>query len=404
MPISAYIKETMNSKGAGVIRKMFEEGVRLKKVHGDDAVFDFSLGNPDLDPPEEVADAIEELAKCREKNFHGYMPNAGYPFAREAMAKKTAKEQGVPVDSSCVVLGVGAAGALNALFKAILEEGDTVIVPAPYFAEYNHYVHNHGGKLLAVPTKKDFSLDVDGIKASLTEKTAAVLINSPNNPTGKVYTRKDIEDLAKALNEHASKCGRKPYLILDEPYRAIVYDGLEVAPAFPVYGSSVVVTSFAKNFSLPGERLGYICVNPACPDKDELVAACIFATRILGYVNAPGFFQRVVAKTWEAKADYSLYKTRRDELTKILDEAGIEHASPNGAFYMWCKVPASFKNSSGQQDDDIEFCDYLKKYLILAAPGSGFGGKGWFRLAYCVSEKSILNSRNAFIKAIQDLK
>lgn len=404
MPISPYIKETMTSKGAGVIRKMFEEGVKLKKQYGDDAVFDFSLGNPDLDPPKEVADAIEELAKCREKNFHGYMPNAGFPFAREAMAKKTAKEQGVPVDSSCVVMGVGAAGALNALFKAILSEGDNIIVPAPYFAEYNHYAHNYGGSLIAVPTKKDFSLDVDGIKAALTQKTAAVLINSPNNPTGKVYTKKDIEDLAKALNEHASKCGRKPYLILDEPYRAIVYDGLEVAPAFPVYDSSVVVTSFAKNFSLPGERIGYICVNPACPDKDELVAACIFTTRILGYVNAPGLFQRVVAKTWDAKADYSLYKTRRDELTAILDEAGIEHANPEGAFYMWCKVPSSFKGSSGQAGDDIDFCDYLKKYLILAAPGSGFGGKGWFRLAYCVSEKSILNSRNAFIKAIKDLK
>lgn len=400
MPISPYIKETMNSKGSGVIRKMFEEGVKLKKQYGEDAVFDFSLGNPDLDPPKAVEDCIEELSKKHEKNFHGYMPNAGYPFAREAMAKKTSKEQGVDVDSSCVVMSVGAAGALNSLFKAVLTEGDNVIVPSPYFAEYNHYVHNYGGTLVPVPAKKDFSLDIQGIKSSLTEKTAAVLINSPNNPTGKVYSKEDLKELAGVLEDHAKKCGRKPYLILDEPYRAIVYDGLEVASAFPLYDSSVVVTSFAKNFSLPGERIGYICVNPSCPDKDELVAACIFTTRILGYVNAPAFFQRVVSSTWETKVDYSLYKTRRDELTKILDEAGIEHASPDGAFYMWCKVPSSF---NGGDTDDIEFCDYLKKYLILAAPGSGFGGKGWFRLAYCVSEQSILNSRNAFIKAIKDL-
>lgn len=397
MPISRYIKETMNSKGSGVIRKMFEEGVALKKKYGDDKVFDFSLGNPDLDPPQEVASAIEKLAAIKEKNYHGYMPNAGYPFAREAMAAKTAKEQGVPVTGDCVVMAVGAAGALNSLLKAILNDGDNVIVPAPFFAEYSHYVRNYGGTLVSVPTKEDFSLDIDGIASSLNDKTAAVLINSPNNPTGRVYPQKDIDALASALNAHAAKCGRKPYLILDEPYRAIVYDGIKVASAFPSYDSSIVVTSFAKNLSLPGERIGYICVNPACPDKDELVAASIFCTRILGYVNAPALMQRVVAESWDAKADYSLYKSRRDELVSILDEAGVEHASPEGAFYMWCKVPEKFNG------DDMDFADYLKKYLILCAPGSGFGGKGYFRLAYCVSEQSIKNSRSAWIKAMQDL-
>ncbi|MBR1912204.1 MAG: pyridoxal phosphate-dependent aminotransferase [Treponema sp.] len=398
MPVAGYIKESMTSKGAGVIRKMFEEGLRLKKQYGDDKVFDFSLGNPDLDPPVQVHEAIVQAASKTDKNYHGYMPNAGYPFARQAMADKTAAEQGVSVTGDCVVMAVGAAGALNCLLKAILNENDDVIVPSPFFAEYRHYVHNYGGNLIEVPTKSDFSIDVDAIKQSLTPKTAAVLINSPNNPTGRIYSQAEIHELAQVLYAHAESCGRMPYLICDEPYRAIAYDGRKVASAFSEYSSSVVVTSFAKNLSLPGERIGYICVNPACPDKDELVAACIFTTRILGYVNAPALFQRVVAQSWNAPADYSLYKKRRDELVAILDEAGIEHASPDGAFYMWCKVPDSFNG------DDMAFTDYLKKYLILAAPGTGFGGKGWFRLAYCVSEKSILDSKAAFIKAMSDIK
>lgn len=397
MPISPYIKETINSKGAGVIRKMFEEGIKLKAIHGDENVFDFSLGNPDLDPPVKVADAIERLAKSREKNCHGYMPNAGYPFAREAMAKKTSKEQGVPVQGDCVVMSVGAAGAINALLKAILTPGDNIVVPAPFFTEYRHYARNFGGTLIEVPVKSDFSPDVEAIKNALTEKTAAVLINSPNNPTGRVYSEKEIKQLSEALLEHGKKCGRMPYLICDEPYRAIVYDGIQVAPVFPVYPSSVVVTSFAKNFSLPGERIGYICVNPACPDKDELVAACIFCTRVLGYVNAPALMQRVVAETWDAEADYSLYKARRDKLVAILDEVGIEHANPEGAFYLWCKVPEKFG------DDDMAFCEYLKKYLVLASPGSAFGGKGYFRLAYCVSEQSIVNSKVGFSLAMNEL-
>lgn len=398
MPISPYIKETMNSKGSGVIRKMFEEGNRLKAQYGEENVFDFSLGNPDLDPPEEVLNAIEKAGKVREKNYHGYMPNPGYPFAREAMAQKTNAEQGIStVKGDCVVMAVGAAGAMNSVFKAILSEGDNVIVPAPFFAEYRHYVKNYGGTLIEVPTKADFSIDTDAIAGALTEKTAAVIINSPNNPTGRVYSEDDIKSLSAVLNAHAAKCGRKPYLVCDEPYRAIVYDGVKVSPVFPFYDSSIIVTSFAKNLSLPGERIGYICVNPACPDKDEVVAACIFTTRILGYVNAPALFQRVVAESWNAKADYSLYKTRRDELMAILDEAGIEYAKPEGAFYLFCKVPEKFKG------DDMDFCDYLKKYFILCAPGTGFGGKGWFRIAYCVSEQSILNSKNAFINAMKDL-
>lgn len=397
MPVSAYIKETMNSKGSGVIRKMFEEGLKLKAQYGNDNVFDFSLGNPDLDPPKAVLKAIKKVASCNEKNAHGYMPNAGYPYVRQAMADKTAIEQGVEVGGDCVVMAVGAAGALNSLFKAILNENDEVIVPSPFFTEYRHYVHNYGGKLVEVPAKEDFSLDIEAIKSALNEKTAAVLINSPNNPTGRVYSREEIKELADALKEHGNKTGRFPYLVCDEPYRAITYDGVQVASAFPLYESSIIVTSFAKNLSLPGERIGYICVNPSCPDKDEVVAACIFCTRVLGYVNAPGFFQKVVAMSWNAETDYYSYEKRRNILMKNLDKAGIKYASPEGAFYLWCKVPDNFKG------DDMDFCDYLKKYLILAAPGTGFGGKGYFRLAYCVSEKTIINSEKAFVRAMNEI-
>ncbi|MBE6353904.1 pyridoxal phosphate-dependent aminotransferase [Treponema sp.] len=398
MPISAYIKETMSNKSAGVIRKMFEEGLKLKAQYGEDNVFDFSLGNPDLDPPAKVTDALKKCAADESKNIHGYMPNAGYKFCRDAMAKKTSLEQGVEISGDCVVMAVGAAGALNAVFKAVLNPGDNVIVPSPFFTEYRHYVKNYQGELIEVPAAADCSIDTEAIKNALNEKTAAVLINSPNNPTGRVYSQANIEQLCKVLEEHGNKCGRKPYLILDEPYRAIVYDGTKVPAAFPLYDSSVVVTSFAKNISIPGERIGYVCVNPACPDKDDLVSAVIFCTRVLGFVNAPALFQRVVAESYDAPCDYSLYKKRRDELMEILDEAGIKHLVPEGAFYMWCKAPDCFNN------DDMAFCDYLKKYMILGAPGSSFGGKGWFRLAYCVSEKTILNSRKAFIQAMNDLK
>ena len=386
----------MNSKGASVIRKMFEEGNALKAKYGEDNVFDFSLGNPDLDPPEEVLSAIEEIAKDKSHGAHGYMPNAGYMEARKAMAAKTKKEQGVDVKAENICMTVGAAGALNCVFKAILNAGDNVVVPSPFFAEYRHYVHNQGAELIEVPTKADFSLDTDAIAKALNEKTAAVLINTPNNPTGKIYSEDDIKALAEVLNAHEKKYGYKPYLISDEPYRAIAYDGREVAPAFPVYDEAVIVTSFAKNISIPGERIGYIAVNPRAKDAAEFIAACIFANRILGFVNAPAFFQKVVAKSWDAKVDYSSYEKRRNEIMAVLDAAGIEYAKPEGAFYIFCKVPDKWNG------DDMAFSEHLKKYFIISAPGGGFGCKGWIRLAYCVSEKTILNSKEAFIKAMNE--
>lgn len=392
--VSRKIKSILENPANGVIRKMFEEGAALKAKYGEDNVYDFSIGNPDLDPPDEVVAAIREVASDTSHMCHGYMPNPGYLFAREAMAEKTSHEQGVSVPADCIIMAVGAAGAMNCVFKSILNEGDEVIVPSPYFTEYGHYCANHGGTLVPVPAAADFSLDSAAIKRALSEKTAAVIINSPNNPTGKIYSTEEIRALSAVLSAHGKKTGRFPYLVCDEPYRAITYGGKKVAPVFPEYASSVIVTSFAKNLSVPGERIGYIAVNPAAPDAAEMTAACILATRILGFVNAPAFFQKVIAKSWNAPCDYSLYEKRCDEIMSVMDYAGLQYVKPEGAFYLFVKVP------DGWNDDDMAFTDHLKKFNILCAPGSGFGGKGWFRISYCVAEKTILNSKEAFFKAV----
>ena len=393
--ISQNIKKLVESPSAGVIRKMFEEGNLLKQKYGEDKVFDFSLGNPDLDPPEPVVEQIKLVAADKTHLCHGYMPNAGYKEAREAMAQKTSLEQGVPVDFSNIVMAVGAAGALNVTLKSLLNDGDEVIVPCPYFTEYDHYIHNSNGEIVRVKTKDDFGLDADTIKAALNEKTAAILINSPNNPSGRIYSDEEIQAVVNVLEEHGNKTGRYPYIICDEPYRAITY-GKKVAAVFPKYKYSVIVTSFAKNLSLPGERIGYVCVNPSCPEAKDFIAAAIFSTRILGFVNAPALFQKVIAKSWNAPCDYSLYEKRRNEICQVMDYAGLKYAVPDGAFYLFVKVP------DGWNDDDMAFTNHLKKYNILCAPGSGFGGKGWFRIAYCCSEQTILNSKEAFKRAVEE--
>ena len=393
--ISKSIKSLVESPSSGVIRKMFEEGAALKKKFGAENVYDFSLGNPDLDPPSKVTDAIKQVCAQESHLCHGYMPNAGYPETRAAMADKTSLEQGVKVGFENIIMQVGAAGALNSTLKALLNPGDEVIVPTPYFVEYDHYIHNHGGEIVRVRTNDDFSLNAKNIKSALNEKTAAIIINSPNNPTGRIYSDEEIEALAEVLTAHGKKTGRYPYIICDEPYRAITYNGAKVASVFDKYEYSVIGTSFAKNLSLPGERIGYVAVNPACPESKDLVSAIIFSTRILGYVNAPAFFQRVIAKSWDAECDYSLYEKRMHEICEVMDNAGLKYVRPEGAFYLWVKCPDKWN------DDDMAFTNHMKKFNILCAPGSGFGGKGWFRIAYCCSEQTILNSREAFKKAAE---
>jgi aspartate aminotransferase len=287
---------------------------------------------------------------------------------------------------------VGAAGALNTALKAILNPGDTVVVARPYFLEYRTYVENHGGTLVEADSLPDFNLDVERIAAALSEKTAAVLVNSPHNPTGRVYPQETIGRLARTLEKHGEKTGRYPYLIADEPYREIVYDNTVVPPVLSAYREAMVVTSYSKNLSLPGERIGYIALSPAMRDKEEVFAALAYATRALGYVHAPALMQRAVAELTEEKAPAAVYAKRRAAFKKVLDDAGLTYAEPDGAFYLFCKVPGA--------GDDNRFADHLKEHLILGVPGSAFGAPGWIRFAYCVDEKVIRASAAAFQAAL----
>jgi aspartate aminotransferase len=391
MPVAKYVREALGS--SSMIRKMFEEGARLRRQHGADAVFDFSIGNPDLEPPAAFHSVLLELAAEDAAGSHGYMPNAGYDGAREAMARKASREHGVRLDGSHIVMSVGAAGALNVIMKAVLNPGDEVIVSRPYFMEYRQYAANHGGRLVEADALPDFNLDVDAVRDALTDRTAAVLINSPHNPTGRVYPASTIADLARVLSRHGERTGRYPYLVADEPYRELAYDGAVVPPVLSAYPHSIAATSFSKSLSLPGERIGYIAVAPDIGEKETLVNALVYATRVLGFVNAPALMQRCVERLADEKAAVEVYAARRAAFKEVLDGAGLSYAEPEGAFYLFCKAP---------NGDDATFSEALKKRLILGVPGAAFGSRGWVRFAYCVSESVIRASASAFKAAVRD--
>jgi aspartate aminotransferase len=384
-----------------MIRKMFEEGNRLKKLHGAGKVFDFSLGNPDVEPPPAFRRVLLRLAQedaaGQARGSHGYMPNQGFPETREALAKKASREQGVSLDGSHIVMSVGAAGGLNVALKTILNPGDEVIVSRPYFMEYRSYVANHGGVLREVDALPDFNLDLEAVRNALNEKTAAVLINSPHNPTGRVYPAETLRSLAEILEAHGKKTGRFPFLVADEPYREIVYIPGGTPPALSAYPYSMVVTSYSKSLSLPGERIGFIAVNPGIQDKEDLLHGLVYATRVLGYVNAPALMQRIVAELTEESVDVDVYARRRDAFKEVLDQAGIFYAEPEGAFYLFCQVPPG---KDGVPGDDGAFVNHLKQRLILGVPGAGFGKPGWVRFAYCVDEQTIRSSAGAFKEAM----
>jgi aspartate aminotransferase len=374
------------------IRRMFEEGSRLKTLHGADKVFDFSLGNPNLEPPLAFENALREVIDSGEAGSHGYMPNAGYPHIRQAVAESISQEQAAPVTAGDVIMTCGAAGALNVILKAILDPGDEVITPAPYFVEYRAYADNHGGVLKTVPTLPDFNLDLRAMEAAVTEKTRAVLINSPNNPTGQVYAAETLKDLGNMLTEKSKILNRTLYLISDEPYRKIVYDGIQVPSIFNAYPESIVATSYSKDLSIPGERLGYAAVNPRSAGRSDLAAAMALTNRILGFVNAPALMQKVIGRLKAASVDVSQYAVKRKLLCEGLAGCGYQFTAPAGAFYLFPKSPIP---------DDVAFVRILQEELILAVPGTGFGGPGHFRLAFCVDDNTIINAMPGFKKAIQ---
>ena len=374
------------------IRKMFEEGIRLKKEFGEANVFDLSLGNPVIEPPKEVQDALVQAAKDTSPGLHRYMPNAGFQDVREAISKTLSEECKVTLSANDLVMVCGAAGGLNITLKTLLDSGDEVVIFAPYFVEYLFYADNHGGKVVAVKTNDDFTLNFDGLKNALNEKTKAVIINSPNNPTGVVYSREELKELAKILKKHSDKSGRPVYLISDDPYKKITFDGVEAANVLELYENSIYITSHSKDIALPGERIGFVAVHPKCEDADNLMAGLIFSNRVLGFVNAPALIQRVLKNVQGVTVDVEQYRKKRDFLYDELVRIGYEVVKPQGAFYFFPKSPI---------EDEVEFVSKLAEKKVLVVPGRGFGCPGYFRISYCLPDSIIKGSIPGFESAFQ---
>jgi aspartate aminotransferase len=381
--------------GSSFIRKMFEEGARLKKEFGAENVCDFSLGNPNVPPPEKFNEILRETVSTCGLDDHCYMPNTGYPMVCGSVAKYLAEEQQAPVTEKEILMTCGASGALNVALKAILDPGDEVLTPIPCFVEYKFYADNHGGVLKTVQTTTDFELDLEAIAAAISKKTKAFLINSPNNPTGQVYSGASLKALGEILGQKSRQYNRTIYLISDEPYRKIVYDGVEVPSIFAAYNESIIGTSYSKDISIPGERIGFVAVNPHATYRNDLLAAMAVANRILGYVNAPALMQRVVACMQGMSVDISEYARKREMLCEGLAGFGYEFVKPSGTFYLFPRSPIP---------DDVEFVDALKEQRILVVPGTGFNGPGYFRIAFCVDDSVIKNALPGFERAIGKYK
>lgn len=376
---------------------MFEKGMELKKEFGADAVCDFSLGNPDVPPPAATKETLEEIAANAVKPLGlGYCPNAGLPSVRETMAEYLTKQQNTQVAAKDVVMTVGAAGALVSFFRAVIEPGDEVITPAPYFVEYGAYCGHFGGVLKPVPSiPPSFRPDIAAIEKAITPKTRAIIVNSPNNPTGTIYSLEDLQAIAAIVDKVNETRERPLFLLGDEPYRAFAYDGAEVPPLLPLTKFACVLGSFSKTLSLAGERIGYFAANPAMPDQETLIAAVTLTNRTLGFVNAPVIGQRLAAKLVNETVDLEIYDRRRKLMAKVLRDAGVEFEMPKGAFYFFAKSPV---------EDDAVFVDALLKEKILVVPGRGFGFPGYVRLSCSVDEEIIKRSAEGFKRAMEKFK
>jgi aspartate aminotransferase len=388
MPISSRIKGAIQN--SSWIRRMFEEGAELKARLGPDRVFDFTLGNPDLEPPPRFQEELVKAAADPRPGLHGYMPNAGFLHTRHVLAGMLSRLHDLEFKAQDLILTCGASGGLNVILKALLDPGDEVVVLAPYFPEYLFYADNHGGVARVVETDEHFQPDLKRLTAALSPRTRAVIINSPNNPTGQIYDAATLEELGRFLVHHAGRHGRPVYLVADEPYRHLVYDRAQVPSIFAAYPNTLLATSFSKDLSIPGERLGYVAVSPRAAGRGELEGALVLANRILGFVNAPALMQRVVAAVTDVTLDITPYARRRELFCEVLTQAGYEFLKPKGAFYLFPKAP---------RGDDLECVARLKEENILAVPGRGFGRAGYFRLAFCVSEKVIAAAAPGFARA-----
>ena len=385
MAISKKIETFLSS--ASWIRKMFEEGERLRKIYGADQVYDFTLGNPNVEPPAAFKEALKKLALEPVPGMHRYMSNAGYVETRTAVAEALAEQTDLPFNANHIVMTCGAGGALNVVLKTLLDQGDEVIILSPFFVEYKFYIDNHGGVIKEVPTTPEFRLDLGAIGAAISPRTKGIIINSPNNPTGVVYDAASLEGLGKLIAIKEKELGRPVYVISDEPYAKIVYDGGSVPSVFNWIKNSIVVTSHSKDLALPGERIGYIAYSPKIEGPELLLEGLIFCNRTLGFVNAPALMQRVVAGLQYESVDIAEYQGKRDILYNNLTALGFKMVKPQGSFYLFPASPLP---------DDVEFVKAAQKHNILLVPGSGFGTPGYFRISYCIDKKVILNSLPAF--------
>jgi len=370
------------------IRAMFEEGEKLRKIHGKDNVFDFTLGNPDPEPPKEVKEALKKIVLENRPGMHGYMSNAGYQDVRQKIADKISSETGLAFSTDHIMMTCGAAGGLNVALKSILNPGEEVLILAPFFAEYIFYVSNHGGKTVIIPpSKESFDPDLDVLKNSITEKTKAIIINSPNNPSGHIYSEETLNKIFDILESKEKQFNSTIFVLSDEPYVKLVYDDTDVPNILKLYKNSFVINSFSKSLSLPGERIGYIAVNPQMQDVELVISCLAFCNRTLGFVNAPALFQKVIGAALDSAVDVNIYKERRDTLYNKLVSLGFSCIKPKGAFYLFPKSPI---------EDDVAFIKSAVKYNLLLVPGKGFGTPGYFRISYCVSLDTIKNSFSAF--------
>ena len=377
----------------GWIRRMFEAGIALKAQYGEENVFDLSLGNPVVEPPEVFHQALRRLAENPIKGMHRYMPNAGYQETRQAVADGLKKETGIPFGAEDIVMTCGAAAALNVVLKTVLNPGDEVLILAPYFVEYGYYIDNHGGVAVPVPTRADFQPDPEAMAAAVTPRTRGVIINSPNNPTGVVYPASALKGMADLLRTKQEEHGSEIFIISDEPYRRIIYDGLTYPQVFPHYQNTIVVNSHAKDLALPGERIGYIAISPSYPERSELAGGFTFCNRTLGFVNAPALMQHLVRSLQGVSVEVADYQRKRDYLYAQLTELGYSMVKPQGAFYLFPESPI---------EDDAAFVEALQKWNVLAVPGRGFGLPGYFRISYCVEDLVLEGAMEGFAKAAKE--
>jgi len=384
MSLSRSVAEQMER--ASWIRRMFEIGARMKAERGEENVFDYTLGNPEVEPPEPVLDALRRVALASPPHSHGYMPNAGFAHTRRAIARHMSEVAGLPYTADHIVMTVGSSGAINVVLKSILDPGDEVMVLFPYFPEYRFYIENHGGRMVRVETDEHFRIVVERVAAAVTPRTKAIILNSPNNPTGVVYPAEVLAELDRVLPEDV-------IVISDEPYKALVFDGLKVPETAALVRRTVTAHSWSKAMAISGERIGYLAISPRVAEWDALRNACTFTNRILGFINAPAIWQHVLAETQDYTVDVGAYQEKRDLICNALAEIGYDPNRPAGTFYVFPKNPIA---------DDLTFIRLLQHEGILAVPGEGFGRSGYFRLSLTVPRETIVRSLAGFARAYQN--